>query len=43
MFFLTFEYTFILREGISQADVLTHPFDAAREREKLAKRVSICL
>jgi len=29
-----------LREGISQADVLAHPFDAAREREKLAKRVS---
>ena len=29
-----------LREGISQEDVLAHPFDAAREREKLAKRVS---
>ena len=31
---------FYLREGISQADVLAHSFDAAREREKLAKRVS---
>ena len=31
---------FHLREGISQADVLAHSFDAAREREKLAKRVS---
>ena len=34
------EVLFFLREGISQADVLAHLFEAAREREKLAKHVS---
>ena len=33
--------SFYLREGISQENVPVHPFDAAREREKLAKSVSI--
>ena len=31
----------IFREGISQADVLAHPFDDARERIETRKRVSI--
>ena len=31
---------FNLREGIRQAGMLAFPFAAAREREKLAKRVS---
>ena len=37
---MSLTHRIFLREGISQEDVLAHPFDAAREREKLAKRVS---